>query len=127
MPVSCAIIIAVNNTKKKGSIEIKYLNGFGVASVSMLPDFCVFVVTRGVGHFLQLQVDLLHPSPESEKRKHKLKRLVQSPNSYFMDVKCPGTLTLLFRHFYFIPYALHDQVVIKLLQYLATRKRWSCV
>lgn len=41
MPVSCAIIIAVNNTKKKGSIEIKYLNGFGVASVSMLPDFCV--------------------------------------------------------------------------------------
>ncbi|KNZ58105.1 40S ribosomal protein S27 [Puccinia sorghi] len=26
----------------------------------------------------------------SQRRKHKLKRLVQSPNSYFMDVKCPG-------------------------------------
>ena len=37
-----------------------------------------------------LAVDLLNPSAESEKRKHKLKRLVQSPNSYFMDVKCPG-------------------------------------
>ncbi|ORZ34686.1 40S ribosomal protein S27, partial [Catenaria anguillulae PL171] len=35
-----------------------------------------------------LAVDLLNPSLESEKRKHKLKRLVQSPNSYFMDVKC---------------------------------------
>uniref|UniRef100_A0A8C5VLB6 40S ribosomal protein S27-like n=1 Tax=Microcebus murinus TaxID=30608 RepID=A0A8C5VLB6_MICMU len=32
---------------------------------------------------------LLHPSPE-EKRKHKKKRLAQSPNSYFTDVKCPG-------------------------------------
>ncbi|KAF9078910.1 hypothetical protein BGX23_005811, partial [Mortierella sp. AD031] len=25
---------------------------------------------------------------------HKLKRLVQSPNSYFMDVKCPKAKTL---------------------------------
>jgi len=39
---------------------------------------------------MQLFKDLLHPSVEEEKRKHKLKRLVQSPNSYFMDVKCPG-------------------------------------
>jgi hypothetical protein len=40
--------------------------------------------------FSQLAKDLLHPSPAEEKRKHKLKRLVQHPNSYFMDVKCPG-------------------------------------
>ena len=38
----------------------------------------------------QLSKDLLHPSADEERRKHKLKRLVQSPNSYFMDVKCPG-------------------------------------
>ncbi|XP_006888172.1 PREDICTED: 40S ribosomal protein S27-like [Elephantulus edwardii] len=38
---------------------------------------------------MPLAKDLLHPCPE-EKRKHKKKRLVQSPNSYFMDVKCPG-------------------------------------
>lgn len=38
----------------------------------------------------QLAKDLVHPSLEDEKRKHKKKRLVQSPNSYFMDVKCPG-------------------------------------
>ncbi|KAG7167038.1 40S ribosomal protein S27-like, partial [Homarus americanus] len=38
----------------------------------------------------QLAKDLLHPSPSEEKRKCKLKRLVQHPNSYFMDVKCPG-------------------------------------
>lgn len=42
--------------------------------------------------FRQLAKDLLHPSPEEEKRRHKKKRLVQSPNSYFMDVKCPGQL-----------------------------------
>ena len=40
--------------------------------------------------FQTLAIDLVNPSLESEKRKHKLKRLVQSPNSYFMDVKCPG-------------------------------------
>merc|ERR1711982_317518 len=39
---------------------------------------------------MPLAKDLLHPRPEEEKRKHKLKRLVQHPNSYFMDVKCPG-------------------------------------
>ena len=44
----------------------------------------------------QLAKDLLNPSPEEEKRKHKLKRLVQSPNSFFMDVKCPGEEYLYF-------------------------------
>ena len=39
---------------------------------------------------MPLAKDLLHPLPAEEKRKHKLKRLVQHPNSYFMDVKCPG-------------------------------------
>ena len=43
---------------------------------------------------LQIEDDLLHPSPANEKRKHKLKRLVQSPNSFFMDVKCPGCFNM---------------------------------
>lgn len=49
---------------------------------------------------MTLAVDLLNPSAEFEKRQHKLKRLVQSPNSYFMDVKCPGcfTITTVFSH-----------------------------
>ncbi|XP_030320895.1 40S ribosomal protein S27 [Calypte anna] len=49
---------------------------------------------------MPLAKDLLHPSPEEEKRKHKKKRLVQSPNSYFMDVKCPGCykITTVFSH-----------------------------
>ncbi|CAH8384931.1 unnamed protein product [Eruca vesicaria subsp. sativa] len=42
---------------------------------------------------LQNDIDLLNPPAELEKRKHKLKRLVQSPNSFFMDVK-----TTLFSH-----------------------------
>ena len=38
--------------------------------------------------YQRMPQDLLHPSLADEQRKHKLKRLVQSPNSYFMDVKC---------------------------------------
>lgn len=42
-------------------------------------------------NFVQtLAIDLLNPSAEHERKQHKLKRLVQSPNSFFMDVKCPG-------------------------------------
>jgi len=47
--------------------------------------------------FVQLYKDLLHPSVEEEKRRCKLKRLVQSPNSYFMDVKCPGVHCSIYR------------------------------
>nr|BAA78586.1 ribosomal protein S27 [Chlamydomonas sp. HS-5] len=39
---------------------------------------------------LSADIDLLHPRAKLDKHTHKLKRLVQSPNSYFMDVKCPG-------------------------------------
>eukprot|EP00298_Acanthocystis_sp_HF-20_P029810 c8745_g1_i1.p1 GENE.c8745_g1_i1~~c8745_g1_i1.p1 ORF type:complete len:102 (+),score=18.10 c8745_g1_i1:47-307(+) len=44
--------------------------------------------------------DLLNPNLEEEKKKHKLKRLIQSPNSFFMDVRCPGCLqiTTVFSH-----------------------------
>merc|ERR1712083_432434 len=49
---------------------------------------------------MPLAKDLLHPSIEEERGKCKLKRLVQSPNSYFMDVKCPGCykITTVFSH-----------------------------
>ncbi|KAI9356501.1 40S ribosomal protein S27 [Zopfochytrium polystomum] len=49
---------------------------------------------------MPLAVDLLNPLEASEKRAHKLKRLVQSPNSFFMDVKCPGcfNITTVFSH-----------------------------
>ena len=49
---------------------------------------------------MPLARDLLHPSPEAEASTNKLKRLVQSPNSYFMDVKCPGcfNITTVFSH-----------------------------
>ncbi|BGO91745.1 40S ribosomal protein S27 [Rhodotorula toruloides] len=49
---------------------------------------------------ISLAVDLLNPSAEKTAQTHKLKRLVQSPNSYFMDVKCPGcfNITTVFSH-----------------------------
>nr|ANM86223.1 40S ribosomal protein S27-1 [Stygiella incarcerata] len=47
-----------------------------------------------------LDSDLRYPSALAESRKHKLKRLVQSPDSYFMDVRCPGCfkITTVFSH-----------------------------
>ncbi|SGY41005.1 BQ5605_C003g02458 [Microbotryum silenes-dioicae] len=33
-------------------------------------------------------------APSINARTHKLKRLVQAPNSYFMDVKCPGCFNI---------------------------------
>uniref|UniRef100_A0A3B3S358 40S ribosomal protein S27 n=1 Tax=Paramormyrops kingsleyae TaxID=1676925 RepID=A0A3B3S358_9TELE len=58
-------------------------------------------LTRNYFCFLfQLAKDLLHPSLDLERKQHKKKRLVQSPNSYFMDVKCPGCykITTVFSH-----------------------------
>ena len=37
-----------------------------------------------------LDHDLLNPPAHLEAKTHKLKRLVMSPNSFFMEVKCPG-------------------------------------
>uniref|UniRef100_A0A8C4P198 40S ribosomal protein S27 n=1 Tax=Dicentrarchus labrax TaxID=13489 RepID=A0A8C4P198_DICLA len=49
---------------------------------------------------LVLAKDLMHPSLAMERIRHKKKRLVQSPNSYFMDVKCTGCyrITTIFSH-----------------------------
>lgn len=59
--------------------------------VKINPGLVFFGSFKVLFYFLfQLARDLLHPTAAEEKRRHKLKRLVQSPNSYFMDVKCPG-------------------------------------
>ncbi|KAM7116626.1 small ribosomal subunit protein eS27-like [Molossus nigricans] len=49
---------------------------------------------------MPLARDLLHLFLEEEKKKHKKKWLVQSPNPYFMDAKCPGCykITMAFSH-----------------------------
>ena len=36
-----------------------------------------------------MEIDLLNIDPAEEQGQHKLKQLVQSPESFFMDVKCP--------------------------------------
>ncbi|XP_054422719.1 40S ribosomal protein S27-like [Pteronotus mesoamericanus] len=48
---------------------------------------------------------LLHPSPMEEKREHKTKSVVQSPNSYFMSVKCP-------RYYKITAIFIHEQKVV---------------
>ena len=34
-----------------------------------------------------MEFDLLHPDPAIEAQKHKLKKLVQKHNSFFLDIK----------------------------------------
>merc|ERR1711959_23883 len=55
---------------------------------------------RVVTMVLHSDIDLLNPPAAYEKSQHKLKRLVQSPNSFFMDVKCQGcfNITTVFSH-----------------------------
>ena len=36
-----------------------------------------------------MEIDLLNADPVEEQSMNKLKRLVQGPDSFFMDVKCP--------------------------------------
>ena len=47
-----------------------------------------------------MEMDLLNADPSQEEHLHKLKKLVQAPNSYFMDVKCKvcGEISTLFSH-----------------------------
>ncbi|XP_004289542.1 PREDICTED: 40S ribosomal protein S27-2-like [Fragaria vesca subsp. vesca] len=49
---------------------------------------------------LQNDIDLLHPPVDLEKRKHKLKRLLLTPNSFFMFYSCTGcfNITTVFSH-----------------------------
>lgn len=35
-----------------------------------------------------MEYDLLAPNPTEEAQSHKLKKLVQKPNSFFIDIKC---------------------------------------
>ncbi|XP_066557982.1 40S ribosomal protein S27-like isoform X2 [Amia ocellicauda] len=72
-----------------------------MASALLRPDQSIlFYASNAQPVKMPLAKDLLHPSLEEEKRQHKKKRLVQSPNSYFMDVKCPGCykITTVFSH-----------------------------
>jgi len=64
----------------------------------IFPNFRRFTHTNSCK--MPLAKDLLNPSPMEERRRCKLKRLVQSPNSFFMDVKCPGCykITTVFSH-----------------------------
>eukprot|EP00268_Persea_americana_P009755 TRINITY_DN138_c6_g1_i1.p1 TRINITY_DN138_c6_g1~~TRINITY_DN138_c6_g1_i1.p1 ORF type:complete len:120 (-),score=19.05 TRINITY_DN138_c6_g1_i1:305-664(-) len=62
------------------------------------PDLEIFLGFPNM--VLPNDIDLLNPPVELEKKRHKLKRLVQSPNSFFMDVKCQGcfNITTVFSH-----------------------------
>ena len=47
-----------------------------------------------------MEMDLLNADPSQEEHLHKLKRLVQAPNSFFMDVICKNCteISTIFSH-----------------------------
>jgi small subunit ribosomal protein S27e len=47
-----------------------------------------------------MEIDLINVDPAEEQHMHKLKRKVQGPDSFFMDVKCPvcSTVSTVFSH-----------------------------
>ncbi|KIR41959.1 40S ribosomal protein S27 [Cryptococcus deuterogattii 99/473] len=47
-----------------------------------------------------LAIDLINRPASTQARTHKLKKIVPEPNSFFMDVKCPGcfAITTVFSH-----------------------------
>ncbi len=59
-----------------------------------------------------MEYDLLTPDPRHESTKHKLKKLVQKPNSFFMDLKCGACPKEIVHTF------SHAQSVIKCKKYI---------
>ena len=47
-----------------------------------------------------MEMDLMNADPIAEENMHKLKKLVQAPNSFFLDVKCSkcGNISTIFSH-----------------------------
>jgi len=83
-------------TRLQQSSAMHKLSSCVLAYYNLPRDIYIFIQNTK----MPLAKDLLHPSIDEERRKHKKKRLVQSPNSYFMDVKCPGCykITTVFSH-----------------------------
>lgn len=74
--------------------------------------------------------DLLFPSQTEERQMHKLKRLIQSPNSFFMDVKCPGCfhITTVFSNAQVCVFIVYLKlfVIFVRLWFSALVAPWSC-
>lgn len=61
-----------------------------VRGASLCSALSVPVSARASLCAVQIDHDLLNPPAEFESKQHKLNRLVQAPNSFFMDVKVRG-------------------------------------
>jgi len=65
-----------------------------------VPRWCVFYYLILFNPSSTMEMDLLNADPVQEEHLHKLKRLVQNPNSYFLDIRCKQCLnvTTVFSH-----------------------------
>lgn len=59
-------------------------------------NFCTDFFVWAYMQALSNDIDLLNPPADVEKRKHKLKRLVKTPNSFFMVIIFPYFYVFLF-------------------------------
>ncbi len=58
--------------------------------MSFSPHSCSPSALQANAFTQALAIDILNPPPERQARTHKLKKIVPEPNSFLMDVKCPG-------------------------------------
>ncbi|KAG6536431.1 hypothetical protein ZIOFF_001487 [Zingiber officinale] len=68
------------------------------------PCFSRFFLRSPAEMVLPNDIDLLNPPAELEKRRHKLKRLVQSPNSFFMVQMLNAKGVSTFMSFFFLDF-----------------------
>lgn len=68
------IIIFVGKYQKCSSISLIFYLIYKLANISTMNN------------------DILHPSFQDQKNCHKLDRLIPTPDTYFMDVKCGSCL-----------------------------------
>ena len=62
-----------------------------------------------------MEMDLMNIDPAQESHMHKLKKLVQTPNSYFMDVKCPGCYRITTVSYHNKPCVLKPTVLVSFI------------
>eukprot|EP00434_Breviolum_minutum_P006108 symbB.v1.2.005382.t1/scaffold315.1/size251361/11 len=97
IPLGCTVAYATNAAEAQRQLRLlgnwELVRTESYRTRSQLAGFPGFSKAK-------MDIDLLNPDAKEEKCKHKLKRMIQSPNSFFMDVKCPGCLqiTTVFSH-----------------------------
>ena len=94
VPAGRALALPARPTQTAGLLLLRQSPCPHRAALVCIPRLTCALPVCWQAHISMGDIDLLPPPRELEQRRHKLKRLVQTPNSFFMDVKCPGCFNM---------------------------------